>query len=140
MPDPITTATAAAAPSTGSFLLPALLLAALAVAAALLSRRRARAPRAVQLLETLSLGPRRSLVLAQLHGESLLLGVSEGGISLLLARPSAAAAAAPPEPAGPALSLVDRLRGAAQPTFAEALADSAEDLELRRKLARRTAR
>jgi flagellar biogenesis protein FliO len=140
---------------------PALLLAGLGAAAYVLRRRRRPASRRVQVLETTSLGPKRSLVLARFEDELLLLGASEAGIQLLHHRPSLAPAAeeaqelepAPPAretPAGLA-GLVTRLRSvrpavrqaqggrghAAQgPEFDALLAESAEDQELRRKLAR----
>ena len=164
--DPTAAASAAATAATavtssgghGTLLLPALLLAGLAVAAAILSRRRARLPRLVQVLETVSLGPRRSLVVAQLQGEALLIGVSEGSVSLLLTRPVVPAALQPaeahgaPRPPPPAPELQEteladsatdpilaRLRSASDHAFSEVLAVTAEDLDLRRKLAARSA-
>jgi hypothetical protein len=65
-----------------------LLLAALAAAALVLARRRRGAPRMIQIVETASLGPKRSLVVARVGDELLLLGSSEGGIALLTARPA----------------------------------------------------
>ena len=70
-----------------------LLLAALAVAALVLARRRRRAPRLVEIVESASLGPKRSLVVARMGGELLVLGSSEGGITLLATRPASAVAA-----------------------------------------------
>jgi flagellar biogenesis protein FliO len=112
----------------------------------------------VQVLETTALGPRRSLVLARLGDELLLLGSSEAGISLLRTQPAGAeeapapvahpgGAQLPPQAASgreppPALAgLVARLRRARPATpdprpFDSLLAESAEDQELRRKLAR----
>ncbi|HYG67466.1 MAG TPA: flagellar biosynthetic protein FliO, partial [Anaeromyxobacteraceae bacterium] len=115
------------------------------------ARRRRAIPRHVHVLETTALGPRRSLVVARLGGELLVLGASEAGITLLATRPAPAAdvetAAAPgPERRGlGALFGAGRSRAAAPapvraPAHGEAfdhlLAESAEDLELRRKLAR----
>ena len=125
----------------------ALLLAALAAVALLAARRRRRAPRLVELVETASLGPRRSLVVARMGDELLLLGASEGGISLLATRPAPGAGASPcpPQPAAAAppardaaaQGLLARLgrRGGAAPAFDRLLSESAEDVELRRKLA-----
>ncbi len=76
-----------------------LVLALLAAAAFVLARRRRGVPRLVEILESASLGPKRSLVVARLGGEILLLGSSEGGISLLSSRPAEGLVPAPaPKP------------------------------------------
>jgi flagellar biogenesis protein FliO len=129
----------------------------LAAAALLLTRRRRAPARRIQVLETTALGPRRSLVLARLGDELLLIGASDAGITLLRSQssprearavapvPVHAAAALPPA-AEPTASLVDlaarmlpaRRRGPGarpSPAFAALLAESDEDQELRRKLA-----
>jgi flagellar biogenesis protein FliO len=63
---------------------PALVLGALAVAAYGLSRRRRRTiHRHIQILETTSLGPKRSLICARIGDETVILGSSEAGITLL---------------------------------------------------------
>jgi flagellar biogenesis protein FliO len=64
-------------------------------------RRRVRpgASRVVRILETASLGPKRSLIVAEVAGQRLVLGASEAGITLLESRasaPSAATLEAPP--------------------------------------------
>jgi flagellar biogenesis protein FliO len=171
-PSAANTATAALAPAAlpgampapGTLAGPAAVLLLLAAAALLLSRRRRSPARRVQVLETTSLGPKRSLVLARLGDELLLLGTSEAGITLLRSQPAAAGAttsppalamAPAPAPTPPpqrelAGSLVDlaarlmpgRRRADGQrttltaATFDSVLAESAEDQELRRKLAR----
>ena len=126
---------------------PGLLLAALAAAALLLARRRRAAPRLVEVIESTSLGPKRALVVVRLNGETLLLGSSEAGIALLRAQPAPPLAAAlepapapPPSGARALASVVARLvpaRRAVPPEarFEALLADSAEDQDLRRKLA-----
>ncbi|BDG07993.1 flagellar biosynthetic protein FliO [Anaeromyxobacter paludicola] len=151
----------------GSVAVPALLLLALAAAALLLARKKARAGGLVQVLETASLGPRRSIVVARVGDELLVLGSSERGIQLLSSRPcdpALAPLAAPPplaapgaaaapawsaapreklsEVAGSVRGLFEKLsahRAGAPPPpppdFAALLAESAEDEELRRKLA-----
>ncbi|MBK9518778.1 MAG: flagellar biosynthetic protein FliO [Anaeromyxobacter sp.] len=146
----------------GSLALPAAALLALAGAALWASRRTRATSRYVQVLETTSLGPKRSLVVARLGGELLVIGASEAGLQLLAARPATLddrAADGPAEalaarlrpvpdlapegapPAHPVLGLLSRLRRApAAPahdpaTFDSLLAESAEDQELRRKLA-----
>jgi flagellar biogenesis protein FliO len=143
-------------------------LAALAAVALLLSRRRPRSSRIVQVIETASLGPKRQLVVARMGDQVLLLGSSESGIALLASRPAepavegaaapVAAAPAPTEAGGPApqarapersapaglpasvASLWERLRRHRAPepaaSFDALLQDTAEDQELRRKLAR----
>jgi flagellar biogenesis protein FliO len=151
-------APAAPAEPTGSSLwLPAGLLLALALAALVLARRRrAAAPnRLLEVVESASLGPRRSIVVARVADELLVLGASEAGIHLLSSRPAppAPAAAAAPAPAaagpaeatraaaGPGAQLAGLLARLAprprrvEPAFDAALAESLEDLELRRKLA-----
>ncbi len=145
----------------GGLILPVAALLALAVAALLATRRRQQAPRLVRVLETTGIGPKRALVVAQIGDEVMVIGSSEAGLQLLAARPAGLeprAAAAParlqavpdPAPAGvPVLGavrgLLSRLRGgrpaepapaaAAAPAFDALLAESTEDLELRRKLA-----
>jgi flagellar biogenesis protein FliO len=134
--------------------LPALALAALAVAALVLGRRRRAAPRLVEVIESTSLGPKRALVVARVGEDLLLLGSSEAGIALLerragasapaahhapVAAPTAAIPAAPRAP-GRVASLVARLApsrppATAPPAFDAFLAESAEDQELRRKIA-----
>ncbi|HEY7725418.1 MAG TPA: flagellar biosynthetic protein FliO, partial [Anaeromyxobacteraceae bacterium] len=124
-----------------SVALPALLLAGLAVSAFMLTRGRSRAARHVEVVETASLGPRRSLVVARMGGELLLIGASEAGIALLSASPAPPAAARAAAPAAPApgrgFGLLARLRlrpqRAPAPTFDALLTESAEDQELRRK-------
>ena len=132
-----------------------LLLAALAAAALVLARRRRNVPRLIEIVESASLGPKRSLVVARLGDEVLVLGSSEGGITLLATRSAAALAStstattataanssATPSAspvAGAALCLIDRLKRWPRPdaarSFDAALAESVEDVELRRKLA-----
>src|SRR5690349_20368131 len=107
IPTTTATATPAATPSLAgspSSLSPgpmaaALLLAALAAAAVVLARRKRRAPRLVEVLESTSLGPKRSLVVARLGDELLLLGSCEGGIALLSTRPASAVHTPAPAPA-----------------------------------------
>jgi flagellar biogenesis protein FliO len=127
--------------------LPGLALAALAAAALLLARRKRTAPRLVEVMESTSLGPKRALVLARLGGEVLLLGSSEAGITLLGTQPALAPvpdapAGASPPPARPRglAAVVAKLAPARRapavpPAFDALLAESAEDQELRRKIA-----
>jgi hypothetical protein len=64
--------------------LPGVALAALALGAYLFARRRKGGiERHIHIVETASLGPRRTLVMARIGGETLLLGTSEAGITLL---------------------------------------------------------
>lgn len=85
--------------------LPALFLAGLAVAAYLFARKkRALGSRRIEILETASLGPKRSLVIARVGDETLVLGASEAGITLLqtTAEGAAVSAKAPATAAAPA--------------------------------------
>ena len=67
--------------------LPAMALAAAGAAAFWLKRKRTPASRVLQIIETTALGPKRSLIVARVGGETLLLSSSEAGISLLTALP-----------------------------------------------------
>jgi flagellar biogenesis protein FliO len=132
--------------------LAAIVLTGLAAAGLLLARRRARGARFIQVLETASVGPRRSLVVARMGDQLLLLGSSEAGIAVLSTQPAgdeahavadaAAARLAPPAPelpqarAGLLAKLYSRKPPAAAVPFDDVLFESAEDQELRRKLAR----
>jgi flagellar protein FliO/FliZ len=69
--------------STVSTVLAVLLLVGLGVAATILSRRRGTRTRMIRIVETASIGPRRSLVVACIGGRTMVLGVSEAGVSLL---------------------------------------------------------
>jgi flagellar biogenesis protein FliO len=137
--------------------LAAIFLTGLAAAALLLARRRARGARFVQVLETASVGPRRSLVVARMGDQLLLLGSSEAGITVLSTQPASDEAHAvadataaqlaphrldssePPRSPQSRSGLLARLHlkkiQAADP-FDDMLIESAEDQELRRKLAR----
>ena len=66
-----------------------LFLALLAAVALVMTRRRRRTTRLIDILESVSLGPKRALVVARLGDELLVLGSSEGGIALLSTRPAA---------------------------------------------------
>ena len=59
------------------------LLAGLAIAAVVFARRRTARPRMIKIVETASIGPRRSLVIANVGGRTMVLGVSEAGVALL---------------------------------------------------------
>lgn len=63
--------------------LAALLLLGIGVVATLLARRRGKRERMIRIVETASIGPRRSLVVACVGGRTMVLGVSEAGVSLL---------------------------------------------------------
>jgi flagellar biosynthetic protein FliO len=78
LPDPATSLAA-----------PLAVLALLGVAAFLLRRRTIPGrERTLRVLETTSLGPRRQLVLAEVHGEWMLLGSFESGLTLLKSGPT----------------------------------------------------
>jgi flagellar biogenesis protein FliO len=59
------------------------LLAGLGIAAFLLARRRASHGRMIHILETASIGAKRSLVVANVSGRTMVLAVSEAGVTLL---------------------------------------------------------
>jgi hypothetical protein len=184
---------ASTGPGLDALILPVAVLLALAIAALLLGRRKQKASRLVQVLETTSIGPKRALVVARVGDELLVIGSSEAGLQLLAARPAGlelrtdeagARLAAVPDPTpeaapggGKVLGLLSRLTGRSaagltgrsaagltgrsaaglagrsaaglvslagaeadrEPTglatFDALLAESAEDQELRRKLA-----
>jgi flagellar protein FliO/FliZ len=143
VPSPLPTSSAFTGPVTAG-----LFLGLLTVAALVMARRRRTAPRLVEILETASLGPRRSLVVARLGEEILVLGSSEGGIALLSSRPAAGLAAREAQrsaapttgavsPLHAVLEALSRLRRrpAAAPPFERLITESVEDVELRRKLA-----
>lgn len=131
-----------------SMLAPGFALLALAALAFALTRGRPRAARNITLVESTGLGPKRSLVIADVMGERLVLGVSEAGITVLSARPAPQPEPAPfvvPPPVTasaqpPQMGFFDRLlgrvpRAAATASFEDSLRDSLEDQELRAKLA-----
>jgi flagellar biogenesis protein FliO len=143
-----------------NLVVPAIVLAALGGAALFFSRRRARGIRMLEIVETASLGPRRSLVVARVGGETLLIASGESGISLLSVIQAGAVAAIPrsslasaipppvssPRPAPQKADLgvsqaglLARMLGSrpkiAATSFDALLAESAEDQELRQKLA-----
>ncbi|MBX7098349.1 MAG: flagellar biosynthetic protein FliO [Myxococcaceae bacterium] len=99
-------------------------LGALGLGAALLGRRRTRRARRLEVLESLSLGPRRSVCLARLDDQQLLLGVSEAGVQLLTSVGANPAPLAPPAQA---------------PGFETLLVESSAELELKAGLAARAA-
>ena len=110
---------------------PLLLIALLAAVALALTRRRRRPGPWIQILQTTSLGPKRALVVAQLGAETVLLASSEAGIVLIksgLSRAEPRLAPAAPR----ALPTKGPPRSA---HFEDYLAESAEDLELRQKVA-----
>ena len=68
----------------GKMAVPVMLLAGVAIAAYLFTRRkRAATHRQIEILESASLGPKRSLIVARVGEETLYLGSSEAGITLL---------------------------------------------------------
>jgi len=111
-----------------STVLAVLLLVGLGVAATLLARRRATRTRMIRIVETASIGPRRSLVVACIGGRTMVLGVSEAGVALLDAQAGTITAPAAPERSQSAsleeAALGLRVLGQSR---AEARAESAED-------------
>jgi flagellar biogenesis protein FliO len=108
-------AIAASGHSGSSLVLAIVLLVGVAGGALALTRRRARRQGLIQILETAAIGPKRSLLVARVNGQTMVLGASEAGITLLtsleggIAPPAAAVIGSPPpvaerpdEPAAPA--------------------------------------
>lgn len=136
---------------TGNLWLPGLALVGLAGLTLTLRRRKMlQGSRYIEVLETAGLGPRRSLIVVRMGEETLLLGSSEGGITLLKSqaadlRPAPSLAPAPDmtpseAPAAKTLPAFINLLGFRRkeeptPSFESLLAESPEDQELRRKLA-----
>jgi flagellar protein FliO/FliZ len=121
---------------------PVFLLAALALAAWIYAQRKAAPSRQLQVVESVSLGPRRQLIVARFRDELLVVGSSESGITLLASRPggqgalvpAAASAHAPqppaaaaPLPAAPAATPADpALDAGSLKALAERMARQAE--------------
>jgi flagellar biogenesis protein FliO len=74
---------AASSRSGSSLVLAIVLLVAVAGGALALTRRRARRQGLIQILETAAIGPKRSLLVARVNGQTMVLGASEAGIALL---------------------------------------------------------
>jgi flagellar biogenesis protein FliO len=95
-------AVAASSRSGSSLVLAIVLLVAVAGGALALTRRRARRQGLIQILETAAIGPKRSLLVARVNGQTMVLGASEAGIALLasleggIAPPIAAVMGTPP--------------------------------------------
>lgn len=129
---------------------PALAILGLAGLAFALTRRRRTLPSSIRIVESASLGPKRSIVIAEVLGERMVLAVSEAGVSVLATKQLAAPELAP-EPSFPDVDvqpvshavpemgfferLMGRRGGAGRPKFEEVLGESIEDQELRAKLA-----
>ena len=109
-------------------------LAALAFAA---TKRKGLGGSQIRVVEAASLGEKRSLVIADVMGERLVLGVSEAGVTVLMNRPAPAGEPAPLRvPDAPkAMSLFERIKGGTPKSFDAQLDESIEDQELRAKLA-----
>ena len=134
------------ASDTPNLIVPGLALAALGVLAFTLKRRKANrlGGASITIVEAASLGEKRSLVIADVMGERLVLGVSEAGVTVLMNKPAPQGEPAPiiipqadraPVSSSQAMGFFDRLKGKnAAPAFDAALQESVEDQELRAKL------
>jgi flagellar biogenesis protein FliO len=132
--------------ASASLVAPLLALLALGAIAYTVTRKKRSFGVSIRVVESCAIGPKRSLVLAEVMGDRILLGVSESGISVLSAKPApepvieAHAFVMPSSPVikqTSSMSFVDRLRGRC-PTaqnFDALLGESVEDQELRAKLA-----
>jgi flagellar biogenesis protein FliO len=100
---PVAAAAAADKPASsgggGGVILAVMLLIGLAGSAYYFARRRGTVTRFINIVETANLGPKRSLIVARIGDETMILGASEAGITLLKAhtetRAEVAAATAP---------------------------------------------
>lgn len=106
-----------------------LALAVLAVVAWVLTKRRVRVVRRLELVESMSLGPRRSLGLVRVDGRLLVVGVSEAGVQLLTSfdapvAPAAAVEAVPSDVSSAPEALA----------FEQLLVESTAEQELRARL------
>ena len=116
--------------------LPAMLLA-LAAAAWALRRKAVGAPAhsLIEVLDTAHLGPKRSIVVARVGKERLILGTSEAGLALLAARPDEPSEPTPPHAQPRPATGHAPIARLAPRDFEAALHEATEDDELRRKLA-----
>ncbi len=144
-----------AAPTTdwSSLAAPALAISGLGVLALTLTRRKRGLTGNIRIVESASLGPKRSLVIADVLGDRLVLGISEAGMVVLATRaapvpvtepdiirlPPAEARSLPQPPTRsyPRMGFFARLLGRTPRAqqFDEVLTESIEDRELREKLA-----
>lgn len=115
---------------------PGLAMAGLAALALTLKRRKQLSGGSIHIIEAASLGERRSLVIADVLGERLVLGVSEAGVTVLLTRPAPLPEPAPYViPAAQPMGFFQRLKGQSPASsFDASLLESIEDQELRAKL------
>lgn len=113
------------------------------LALALFARRKRRAGgTSLAIVEATSLGPKRELLVVDVLGERLALGITEAGIAVLARQPAPLPAIEAPTPvyvAPPAklepMGFLDRLRGGKDTAvFEQRLQESLEDQELRAKL------
>jgi flagellar biogenesis protein FliO len=74
---------AGASHSGSSLVLAVVMLLAVAGGVLALTRRRARRQGLIQILETAAIGPKRTLLVARVNGQTMVLGASEAGIALL---------------------------------------------------------
>ena len=127
-----------------NLVVPGLALAGLAALAFALKRRKAMkvGGASISIVEAASLGEKRSLVIADVLGERLVLGVSEAGVTVLMNRPVPQGEEAPMVlpaaeriPTAPEMGFFARLRGNPKAkAFDDTLQESLEDQELRAKL------
>jgi flagellar biogenesis protein FliO len=132
-------------PDWTSLAAPALAILGLGALAFGLTRRRRAIGGNIHIVESAGLGPKRSLVIADVLGERLVLAVSEAGVTVLATRPAPPREAEPftvddlppAQRTIPKMGFLARLMGKtpAPVRFDELLGESLEDQELRAKLA-----
>ena len=126
--------------SAQSLLAPGLAIAGLAALAFTLKRRKQLGGASIHIVEAASLGEKRSLVIADVMGERLVLAVSEAGVTVLMNRPAPQPEpepyVVPAAPPAPPMGFFQRLKGRSPArAFDASLLESIEDQELRAKLA-----
>lgn len=108
-----------------------LVIAALGFGAAWLQRKKIQLPsRRIRVVESVPVGPKRSMMLVEVEGQQLLVGSSEAGLQVLSVRPLGEA-----EPLAEAEPVADRLDAE---EFQELLEGQLEADELRRKMGTRS--
>jgi len=95
-------------PSSGRWVGAGLLVASLAFAAAWMHRKKIQLPsRQIKILETVAVGPKRSMMLVEVDGERLLVGSSEAGLQVLSTRLASSVPESARTPAGEFSSMLE---------------------------------
>ncbi len=121
------------AASSGRWVGAGLVIASLAFAAAWAHRRKIQLPsRQIKIVETVAVGPKRSMMLIEVDGERLLVGSSEAGLQVLSTRQASSVSSPVP---GEASAPAERAPRTTTDDFQAMLTDELEADALRRKMA-----